>query len=130
MAKNPTVVFENDGANEIFVGSTGKETVTLDRGNGSGMSSGEFLLMSLGSCVIGTLRNYLVNKEIKVDGLRVEVTCSLDEATSAFQNIKVTISSDTLFSDKLKATAINVAKTCRIHKTLDGGPDITVEIVD
>jgi len=125
-----SVVFENDGSSQQFTGVSAGGDIFIDRKAGIGPSSGEYLLFSLGSCVIGMLRNYLVAKDVEIDGLRVELVSEVDEETKAYEKIHIVIKSGSPLSDKLRAVFLNVAKTCRIHRTLEGGPEMSVEIME
>ena len=83
MSENRTVVFESFGPGSAFTGKTEREAVALDRDSGHGMSSVEFLLMSIGSCVIGTLMKYLTNHDVDLGHITVESIAELVEKTNA-----------------------------------------------
>lgn len=125
-----TVFFENDGINTIAFGKSGSgESLTIDRANGIGMSAGELLLMSLAYCTLGTVREYLTTKNIEKPPLRVEADCAFDELEKKYVDINLLLRCPASTSDRLKTAVLNAAKTCRIHKTLHGGPSITVALV-
>ena len=129
MDKRTTVVFENDGTTGINVGTSGSgETVTLDRANGVGMSSGEMLLTALASCTIGTLQEYLTSKKIDIGPLTVEASCGFDESNQKYRDFDLLVKCSPDTPDRVKKAMLNAARTCRIHKTLHGGPDINVEM--
>lgn len=128
MSDNRTVVFESFGPGAAFTGKTDREAVALDRDSGHGMSSVEFLLMSLGSCVIGTLKKYLSSHDIDLGHIVVESSAELVEKTNAYDNLDIRITCSEPLTDRLSKTIYNVAKTCRIHRTLDGGPNIAVTV--
>lgn len=130
MGKRTTVVVENDGTNGVIAGTAGSgNTVILDRANGIGMSSGELLLMALASCTLGTLKEYLTSKDIDIGPLRVEAGCDFDESAQKYRDFEVVVKCSADTSDRVKTAMRNAAKTCRIHKTLHGGPNIAIEIV-
>ena len=130
MNQQTTVFFENDGINTIAFGKSGSgETVTIDRANGIGMSAGELLLMSLAYCTLGTVREYLTHKYIKKLPLRVEADCTFDDKEQKYINISLLLRCPPNTSERLKTAMLNAAKACRIHKTLHGGPSITVALV-
>ena len=125
-----TVFFENDGINTIAFGKSGSgEAVTIDRASGIGLSAGELLLMSLAYCTLGTVREYLTHKNIKELPLRVEADCAFDDIEQKYINISLLLRCPPNTSERLKTAILNAAKTCRIHKTLHGGPSMTVAVV-
>ena len=129
MDKRTTVVFENNGKNSVNVGKSGSgETVTLDRENGIGMTAGELLLMSLASCTIGTVQEYLISKDIEIGPLRVEASCAFSKTNQKYVDLDLLVKCNADTSDRVKTAMLNAAKTCRIHKTLHGGPTINVEL--
>ena len=124
------VAIENDGTNTIAVGKSGSgETVTIDRANGVGMSAGELLLMSIAYCTLGTVREHLTNRGIEKVPLRVEADCAFDDVEQKYVDVSLLLRCPSSTSDRLKTAMLNAAKTCRIHKTLHGGPSITVALV-
>ncbi len=85
MSNRTSVVFENDGISTDHTGTTARgETIVQDRANGIGMRSGEILLLALGSCTTGYLKEYLNSKEIDIGAIRVEVSCDFDEAAQKY----------------------------------------------
>ena len=128
MSENRTVVFESFGPGSAFTGKTEREAVALDRDSGHGMSSVEFLLMSIGSCVIGTLMKYLTNHDVDLGHITVESIAELVEKTNAYDNIDISIACSEPLTEKMSKIVYNVAKPCRIHRTLDGGPNISVTV--
>ena len=130
MDSQTTVFFESDGINTIALGKSGSgETVTIDRANGIGMSAGELLLMSLAYYTLGTVREYLTHKNIKKLPLRVEADCTFDDIEQKYVNISLLLRCPATTSERLKTAMLNAAMTCRIHKTLHGGPSITVALL-
>jgi uncharacterized OsmC-like protein len=123
-----TAVFTNDGKSQILIGKAAGGEVVLDRETGDGPSSIEFLLFSLGSCVIGTIRNYVVDKEVDTGEITVELTSALDDSTRIYPDIKISIGCATELSEKHRKVLYNVARACRIHKTLYNNPHIEIEI--
>ena len=129
MTTQTTAVFENDGTTSIAVGKSGSgETVTIDRPNGIGMSAGELLLMSLSYCTLGTVQEYLMSKSREKFPLRVEADCAFDAVEQKYVDICLLLRCPADTTDRLKTTMLNSASTCRIHKTLRGGPSITVTL--
>jgi len=124
------VVFENDGKSQCYTGEAASGNLRLDRDRDTAPSSIEYLLFALGSCVIGTLRNYLVNKNIETRGLRVELTSAWDETSGTYRDIRVTIDCGQEPTDKMRRIFHNVAKSCRIHKTLANKPNIEIAVAD
>ena len=131
MSFRTSVVFENDGISTVHTGSTARgETIVQDRANGVGMSSGELLLLAHGSCTAGYLKEYLNSKEIDIGALRVEVSCDFDEAARRYVDFDVLVLCEKKLTDRLRSAMYNTAKACRIHNTLKGGPEISLEIKD
>ncbi len=113
-------------------GETDDQMVTVSKNfeqlhqKGQGASSIDQLLLALGSCTFGTIRSFLQRKSLPVDGLRVELSSDLDEAADRYGDIRIRLSVNDEIPAALRQTIKNVAKTCRIHKTLRHGPEIEI----
>ena len=129
MTSRTTAIFQNDGTNGILRGESGSgETLTMDRANGSGMSAGEMLLMSMASCTLGTVKEYLVAHEIEAGSLRVEASCSFDERDQRYVDFELVLKCNADTPARTQTAMLNAAKTCRISRTLHGGPNIAVAL--
>jgi uncharacterized OsmC-like protein len=83
---------------------------------------------ALGGCTLFVLQSWASNKNLDVNGLKVDVSWSFVEGEHRVGSMKVQLSWPSL-SAELWPRAIRVANLCGIHNTLTHPPTITVEAV-
>lgn len=102
----------------------GKHLVIADEltevgGKDLGMNPNEFLLASLGTCTVMTLRMYADRKEWPVDKIKVDLT--LDIVKSEQQQtsyIKRHISIEGKLSEEQRQRMLQIANQCPLHRIL------------
>ena len=122
--------FEAGEADSTFRGTADGFQVIVDRGEVGKPRSVDLLLLGLGSCTISTVNHYVRRKDLPIEQVAVEVSADLDEQQNCYENIRVTLLLGDAFSAADRKTLANVAKTCRIHKTLVSNPEITVTVAE
>ena len=122
--------FEAGPADSQFRGNADGFQVVVDRGEIGKPRSVDLLLLGLGSCTISTVNHYVRRKGLPIEEVAVEVSADLDEKRNCYENIRVELQLGESFSADDRKTLANVARTCRIHKTLVSTSDIAVEIAD
>lgn len=125
-----TIRFEAGPGASQFRGSADGFQITVDRGEIGKPRSVDLLLLGLGSCTISTISHYVRRKGLPIEDVAVEVTADLDESHNCYENLCVELQLGDAFTPEDCKTLVNVAKTCRIHKTLVSNPDIKVTIAD
>lgn len=124
----PKIRFEAGTAESTFRGAADGFQVVVDRGEIGKPRSVDLLLLSLGSCTISTVSHYVRRKGLPIGQIVVEVAADLNDARNCYENIRVTLLLGDAFSLSDRKTLANVAKTCRIHKTLVSGPEIALTV--
>jgi putative redox protein len=124
----PRIRFEAGSAESTFRGSADGFQVIVDRGEVGKPRSVDLLLLGLGSCTISTVNHYVRRKGLPIEQVAVVVAADLDEARNCYENIRVALLLGDAFSATDRKTLANVARTCRIHKTLVSQPEIAIEV--
>jgi uncharacterized OsmC-like protein len=125
-----TIRFEAGARDATFRGTADGFQVIVDRGEIGKPRSVDLLLLGLGSCTISTINHYVSRKNLPIAQVAVEVSADLDEKNNCYENIRVTLQLGPAFSQTDRKTLANVAKTCRIHKTITSNPTIDIAVVD
>jgi uncharacterized OsmC-like protein len=92
-------------------------------------SSIDFLLLSLGSCIIGTVSHYMARKELPTEGLAIRLSCELDEKANRYGDISATLNLGDGIPEAQIARISGIAKMCRIHRTLEQQPQVKLEVI-
>ena len=123
-----TVTLESNATGSQFIATAGEFSLVLDRGENTGPRSIELLLLALGSCTIGTLSTYMSRKGLPTDALRVELSGKLDPAANRYGSIEMILHLDPGIPAEQRSVLLAVARSCRIHKTLEHRPEMRIEL--
>lgn len=90
------MVFVKPIAGKKLLGSAGRHTVITDRkaddgGTDAGCTSGELLLLAMGSCATGSIRKAFAARGNAIDDMRVEVELSPPQKQGARDAILITV---------------------------------------
>ena len=90
------MVFVKPIAGKRLLGSTGRHTVVTDRkavdgGTDDGCTSGELLLLAMGSCATGSIRNALAARGHPIDDIGVAVELSPAKTDGERDGILITV---------------------------------------
>jgi len=96
-------------------------------GSDAGISPPEFLLASLATCAAYYAAQYLKTRKLPAQDLKVRVSAekAKQPARLASFHIEVTVPG---LDDHHQAGILRAVKSCLIHNTLLGGPDIEIAI--
>ncbi len=123
-----TIRYEAGSMESTFRGTADGFEVVVDRGEAGKPRSVDLLLLGLGSCTISTVNHYVRRKNLPIDQVAVEVSAVLNEKENCYENFRVTLELGEAFSETYRKTLANVAKTCRIHKTIISNPRIDIAV--
>lgn len=123
----PVIVRGGDAPNQIK-GSIGGLDFAIDRTEQDGPRSIEFLLLGLGACLYATIGHYMARKQLPLEGLAIELRNDPVSKGNFYDRIRVNVSVGPDISEAQKATIRGVARACRIHKTLENGPEIDIRV--
>ncbi|MGZ8230888.1 MAG: OsmC family protein, partial [Burkholderiales bacterium] len=102
--------------------------ITIDRAGKREPRSIDLVLLGLGTCTISTVAQYLERKGLSTRDLAVELSAEFDEKHGLYKAFCLKLKVDEALPAEMHKTLAAVAKTCRIHKTLDSRPQIAVEV--
>lgn len=114
----------------FYVGTAGDFRVNIDKTEKKSLRSIDFVLLGLGACTIGTVGHYLQRKGLPSDCVDVELSADFDQQANVYKDFIVTLHIANEISAEIRKTIANIAKTCRVHRTLASGPQISVVIGD
>ena len=124
----PKIRYQAGSQEATFRGTADGFEVIVDRGEIGKPRSVDLLLLGLGSCTISTVNHYVRRKNLPIEQVAVEVSADLNESLNCYENIRVALILGDAFTDTDRKTLANVARTCRIHKTLASNPQIEVAV--
>ena len=111
-----------------YTATAGSYEINITPGSGLHPRSIDFLLLSLGTCIVGTVHNYMKRNGLRTDGLAIRLSCDLDEKANCYGDISAALELGEGLTEKQIFILSNVAKTCRIHKTLERKPAVKLEV--
>lgn len=122
-----TVVVERtaDGALEARARDV---TLRVGRQAEGGLRSVELLLAALGSCMLGTMLVFAENVGVPLEGVRLELTPTLADGPERVERIEMRLRIDGDVDPRRRASLRRVAKHCKVHSTLEHGPELTLAV--
>jgi uncharacterized OsmC-like protein len=122
-----TVVVERapDGALEARARDV---TLRIGRHADGALRSVELLLAALGSCMLGTMLVFAENVGVTVDGVRLELRPILAAGPERVQRIEMHLHIDGDVDPRRRASLRRVAEHCKVHATLEHGPELTLTV--
>jgi len=98
---------------------------------GKGMTPPDTLLTSLGSCVGVYINKYIEGAKLPISGFKVKVDADFSkEKPVRFETINVSIElKGPKLDDKRKEALLSFIKNCPVGNTLNGKPNIEVELM-
>ena len=114
----------------FYAGEAGDFRITIDRAGKREPRSIDLVLLGLGTCTISTVAHFLERKGLSTRDLAVELSAQFDEREGLYKDFSLKLKIDAAIPPGMHKTLAAVAKTCRIHKTLDSRPQIAVEVGD
>lgn len=96
-------------------------------GSDEGMSPPELLLASLATCAAYYAAQYLKARGLPADDLNVRVSAEKAAQPVRLASFQIDLTAPIL-EDRHKGGLLRAVKTCLIHNTLLGSPDIEVSV--
>jgi len=112
------------GSRNHLVAAAREHRLVLERdpeAAAAGLSAGELLLMALGACVAGTLRNHTSVSRMPIRTLEVRLEAYRLDGPSRYDDVTIRVLIDGALTDRQLATVERVASACRVHNSLHGG---------
>ena len=103
-------------------------TLPVGRASDDTFRSVELLLAALGSCMLGTMLVFAENVGVPVDGVRLELTPTVVDGPERVSRIDMRLVLDGDVGPKRLASLQRVAERCKVHSTLDHGPELTLTV--
>lgn len=125
-----TVLVRKSDVDDFYVASAGDYQVKIERGDNHVPRSVDFILFGLGACTISTVAHYMSRKGLPLDGLAIELSADVDEQENFYKGMTIKLQVDDRISAETRLTILGVAKNCRIHRTLERKPHITLELAE
>lgn len=119
---------------KALLGRVRNHVVVTDRpltngGHDLGCTSGELLLMSLGSCVMGSLASHVEQHALPIELVRTDVFIEQSSVPDGFGRLVITAELDgALTSDDLRALT-EIAGSGRVVRRLRGSTQIDIRMV-
>lgn len=113
---------------------TADEPTSVEGGKDRGPDPYDYLLMSLGSCTVMTVKMYADRKDWELDDIYMELRHSkqhvedcehCDDPESKIDVIEKELIIEADLSDKQLDRLLDISKKCPVHRTLEG--DINIE---
>jgi putative redox protein len=96
-------------------------------GTDAGMTPPEFLLASLATCAAYYAAQYLKTRQLRADGLKVDVSAEKAAQPPRLASFRIEITAPGL-DERHQAGVFRAAKACLIHNTLLGQPRIDIAV--
>lgn len=100
---------------------------TSNKGEDTGMTPPEFLLVSLGTCAGYYAVEYLKTRNLPTDGLEVNVEAAKASAPARLGEFHITVHTPEL-DQRHRDGVLRAVKACLVHNTLAHPPHIAIEI--
>lgn len=113
-----------------YVANADDFSITIERGEKRAPRSVDLLLFALGACTISTVAHYMNRKGLPTDNLGIELSADLDEKENFYSGLKMTLHFDDAVSQDARNVIRGVAKSCRIHRTLERHPPVEIEVAE
>lgn len=125
------VEIEQVAGRRMAVRARGVELIVDDTteagGPGDGFRPTELLMGALGTCMIGTMINFARNQSISVSNISMTLEDTEAAHPERIGTIRAVMKLETDATDRRRASLERVAGSCKIHNTLESGPEISFE---
>lgn len=122
------VLLKKSEAAGFYTGTAGEFTIQIDRTGHNVPRSIDLVLLGLGTCTISTVSHYMERKGLPVHNLAVALSAEYDEKEGHYKDFVISLEVDESIPAATRKIIGSIAKTCRIHKTLDARPEIAVDV--
>lgn len=104
------------------------DRLEADGGPGDGFRPTELLLGALGACMAGTVLTFAERQQLGITALSFSIDDEVAEHPKRVERIAVTMHVGGELTDRQLESLGRVAKRCKIHNTLEGGPRIDLRV--
>jgi len=122
------VVIRKSDVDGYYAGTAGEFRINIQRTGNNVPRSIDLVLLGLGTCTISTVSHYMTRKDLPVDNLAVELSAEYDEKEGHYKDFSISLQVDESIPEAMRKVISSIAKTCRIHKTLDARPHVSIEV--
>lgn len=122
------VLVRKSDLDDLYVASADDFQIMIERGEKRAPRSVDLLLFGLGACTISTVAHYMSRKSLPLDNLAVELSADLDEKDNFYSGLTVKLQVDDRIPPETRTIILSIAKNCRIHRTLERSPHISLEL--
>ncbi len=98
-------------------------------GDNSASSPFDLFLISIGTCVGYYVKSFCQQRKIPADGIYLEQSMHVDEATRMIGEIEIRIHLPADFPEQYKPAVIKSAEACAVKKHITNAPEFSVKIV-
>lgn len=112
----------------FYTGTAGEFRITIERTGNKVPRSIDLVLLGLGTCTISTVATFMERKGWPTDALAVELAAEYDDKAGHYKDFSVVLHAGEAVTAEMRKVLLAVAKSCRIHKTLDARPHVAVEV--
>jgi uncharacterized OsmC-like protein len=97
-------------------------------GSGLGINASELFLFSLGACITFNLLQYAGTHQMKVQGIRVDLSDEQQSSPNRISRVKAQVYISGEVSEDELLRLLRSARGCKIHNTLKAVPEIEVSM--
>jgi uncharacterized OsmC-like protein len=97
-------------------------------GSGLGINASELFLFSLGACITFNLLQYAATHQMKVQGIRVDLSDEQQSSPNRISRVKAQVYISGEVSEDEILRLLRSARGCKIHNTLKAVPEIEVSM--
>jgi putative redox protein len=117
------------GEDGILEAQTRDVRLRVGRKADDGFQSVELLLAALGSCMLGTMLAFAENVGVSLDGVRLELTpTTVVDGRERVSRIDMRLCIDGDVEPQRLASLRRVAEHCKVHSTLEQGPELALTL--
>lgn len=124
------VVIRKSDIDGFYSGTAGEFKLNIDRAGKHEPRSIDLVLLGLGACTISTIAHYLGRKGVSAESLAVELSAEFDEKQGMYKDFSVKLHLGEDVPQNIRKVIPAIAKTCRIHRTLEATPHVTIELAE
>ncbi len=104
------------------------DKTTEGGGSGLGINASELFLFSLGTCMTFNLLQYATSHQMKVQGIRVDLSDEQQPSPNRISRVKAQVHISGEVSEDELLRLLRSARGCKIHNTLKAVPEIEVSM--
>ena len=124
------VIVEGQSGSRQMTVSIGSLRFTVDRAaDEHELRSVDFMLAALGSCTLATIGHYIARKGHGQCDIKIKIDTSRSDGEDKYTKIGMVVELGPEVEDQIKLMLPGISKSCTIHKTITGAPEIIIDVV-